>query len=253
MHEIVRRKVLHDQEAVTRLSFDDPELLRDELIRGVRDQLPPGYDVEKHFTPRYRPWQQRLAFVPDGDLFAGIRSGQASMVTDEITTFTETGVLTASGVELEADVIVTVTGFDLSVMAEVPFAVDGRPVQWRDTVTYRGMMFTGVPNLAWVFGYFRASWTLRVDLVCNFVCRLLEHLDELGATTVTPELRPEDASLPRLPFIDPDNFNPGYLMRGADRLPRRLDRPEWQHTQDYWTERNSLPAADLDDGCLRFQ
>jgi cation diffusion facilitator CzcD-associated flavoprotein CzcO len=252
VHEIVRRKILHDQEAVTRLSFEDPDLLRAELIRGVREQLEPGYDVDTHFSPRYRPWQQRLAFVPDGDLFAGIRAGKASMVTDEIETFTETGVQTRSGQVIDADVIITATGFDLSVMGDVPFVVDGRPVSWSDSVTYRGMMFTGVPNLVWVFGYFRASWTLRVDLVCDFVCRLLAHLEELGATRVTPELRPSEVDLPRLPFIDADNFNPGYLRRSMDRMPARLDAPEWQHTQDYWTERDALPAADLDDGCLRY-
>jgi len=200
-----------------------------------------------------RPPQQRLAFVPDGDLFAGISAGKASMVTDEIDTFTETGIRTRSGQELEADIIVTATGFDLSVMGDIPFAVDGQPVSWPDTVTYRGMMFTGVPNLAWVFGYFRASWTLRVDLLGDLVCRLLDHMDELGAERVTPQLRPEDADQPRLSWIDPDNFNPGYLMRSVDKMPRRLARPEWQHTQDYWSEKDALPAADLDDGCLRYE
>ena len=252
-HEIVRRKILHDQHAVTRLSFEAPELVKEELIKGVRDQLDPGYDVEKHFTPRYRPWQQRLAFVPDGDLFAGIRSGKASMVTDEIDTFTETGIRTMSGEELEADIIVTATGFNLSVMGDVPFTVDGERVRFSDTVTYRGMMFTGVPNMVWVFGYFRASWTLRVDLIGDFVCRLLHHLDDLGATKVTPTLRTADQDMPILPWIDPDNFNPNYLMRSVDQLPRRGDKPEWQHTQDYWVERETLPAADLDDGCLRYE
>jgi len=252
-HEIVRRKILHDQHAVTRLSFEAPELVKEELIKGVRDQLDPGYDVEKHFTPRYRPWQQRLAFVPDGDLFAGIRSGKASMVTDEIDTFTETGIRTMSGEELEADIIVTATGFNLSVMGDVPFTVDGERVRFSDTVTYRGMMFTGVPNMVWVFGYFRASWTLRVDLIGDFVCRLLHHLDDLGATKVTPTLRTADQDMPILPWIDPDNFNPNYLMRSVDQLPRRGDKPEWQHTQDYWVERETLPAAGLDDGCLRYE
>ena len=253
VHEIVRRKILHDQHAITRLSFEAPDLLRDELIKGVRDQLEPGYDVETHFTPAYRPWQQRLAFVPNGDLFAGIRSGKASVVTDEIDTFTETGIRTRSGLDLDADVIITATGFDLSVMGDVPFSVDGAPLSWPDTVTYRGIMFTGVPNLAWIFGYFRASWTLRVDLVCDFVCRLLAHLDELGASKVTPALRPVDADMPLLSWMDPDNFNPGYLLRSMDELPKRGDKPEWQHTQDYWSEKDALPAADLDDGCLRYE
>ena len=252
VHEIVRRRILKDQAAVTQLSIEAPDLVKEELLRGVREQLPDGYDMS-HFTPRYRPWQQRLAFVPDGDLFTGIRAGKASMVTDEIETFTETGVRTKSGVEIDADIVVTATGFNLSVMGDIPFAIDGRAVDFADTVTYRGMMFTGVPNLVWVFGYFRASWTLRVDLIGDFVCRLLSHLDDLGAEVVTAELRTEDADMPALTWIDPDNFSPGYLMRSVDRMPKRGDKPEWQHTQDYWAEKDLLPTADLDDGCLRYR
>jgi cation diffusion facilitator CzcD-associated flavoprotein CzcO len=252
IHEIVRRKTLHDQQAITQLSFDEPEFLTDALIEDVRAHLPAGYDVEKHFTPRYRPWRQRIAFVPDGDLFAGITSGKASMVTDEIDTFTETGILLKSGEELTADIVITATGFDLSVLGDIEFVIDGKPLVFSDTVTYRGMMFTGVPNMAWVFGYFRASWTLRADMVADFVCRLLRHMEELGATRVTPTLRPEDADMAILPWIDPENFNPGYLMRGMHLLPHRGDKPEWQHNQDYWVEKDLLPAADLDDGCLRY-
>jgi cation diffusion facilitator CzcD-associated flavoprotein CzcO len=116
-----------------------------------------------------------------------------------------------------------------------------------DTVTYRGMMFTGVPNMAWVFGYFRASWTLRADLVADFVCRLIDHMKEKGVRRVTLELRPEDQDMRLLPWIDPENFNPGYLMRHMHLLPKRGDKPEWQHTQDYWTEKDMFPAIDLDD------
>ena len=251
-HEIVRRKVLKDQQAIAQLSLEAPDLVAAELLKGVREHLGDDFDVETHFTPRYRPWQQRLAFVPDGDLFAAIRSGKASMVTDEIETFTETGIRTKSGTELEADIVITATGFTLSVMGDVPFEVDGAPVDWASTVTWRGMMFTGVPNLVWVFGYFRASWTLRVDLVADVVCRLLRHMEELGARQVVPRLRPEDADMPLLSWIDPENFNPGYLMRSIDRMPLRGDKPEWQHNQDYWLERELLPAADLDDGSLAY-
>ncbi len=253
IHEIVRRKNLNDQKVVAQLSFDEPELVKEELINGVRALLPEGYDVETHFTPRYRPWRQRIAYVPDGDLFAGISSGKASMVTDEIETFTEHGILLKSGEELTADIVITATGFNLSVLGDIDFTIDGRPLVFSDTVTYRGMMFTGVPNLAWVFGYFRASWTLRADLVCDFVCRLLHHMDELGVTRVTPALRDEDADMPILPWIDPENFNPGYLMRSMHLLPRRGDKPEWQHSQDYWTEKDLFPSADLDDRCLVFE
>ncbi len=252
IHEIARRKVLKDQEMITQLSFEQPEFLKEQLIEGVRSRLPEGYDVDTHFTPHYRPWQQRLAFVPDGDLFTGIREGLASVVTDEIDTFTETGIRTQSGEELEADVVITATGFNLCILGDIEFVIDGSPLVFSDTVTYRGMMFTGVPNMVWVFGYFRASWTLRADLIAEFVCRLLDHMDELGATVVVPALRPDDEALPRLSWVDEHNFNPHYLTRDAHLLPQRLDAPEWQHSQDYWTEKDSLPAADLDDGCLRY-
>ncbi len=253
IHEIVRRKVLHEQQMITKLSFDEPELIKTELINNVKSLLPEGYDVAKHFTPTYRPWQQRLAFVPDGDLFAGISSGKASMVTDEIETFTEKGIRTKSGEELEADIILTATGFNLSVLGDIEFSLDGEPLVLSDTVTYRGMMFTGVPNLLWIFGYFRASWTLRADLIGDLVCRLLHHMENLGARRVTPALRPQDADMPISTWIDPGNFNPNYLMRSMHLLPKRGDKPEWQHTQDYWYEKDALPAADLDDGCLVYE
>ena len=252
IHEIVRRKILHEQALFTRASFAKPEKVKEELLNGVRGYLGADYDIATHFTPRYRPWRQRIAFIPDGDLLQAIGSGKASVVTDEIETFTETGILLKSGETLEADIIVTATGFHLSVMGDIPFAIDGRPLDWSQTVTYRGMMFTGVPNLAWVFGYFRASWTLRADLVGDFVCRLLNHMTAKGARRVTPVLRPEDRDMPLLPWIDPENFNPGYLMRGMHLLPKRGDKPEWQHTQDYWTEKDEFPAIDLDDGAFRY-
>jgi cation diffusion facilitator CzcD-associated flavoprotein CzcO len=251
IHEIVRRKVLHDQQAVTQLSFEAPDLVKDELLKNVQSLLPEGYDMT-HFTPHYRPWRQRLAFVPDGDLFKGISAGKASMVTDEIAEFNETGVLTKGGVQIDADIIITATGFTLSVLGDIPFEVDGKPVNWPDTVTYRGMMFTGVPNMLWVFGYFRASWTLRADLIADFVCRLLGDMSEHGYQRVTPTLRPEDADMPILDWIDPENFNPGYLMRSMHLLPKRGDKPEWQHTQDYWFEKDALPNASLTDGCLQY-
>ncbi len=254
IHEIVRKKILFDQEAVTKLAFEEPEFLKAELITNVKNHLPEGYDVDTHFTPKYRPWQQRLAFVPDGDLFAGITAGKATMVTDEIATYNETGVLTKGGVQIDADIIITATGFHLSVLGNIPFSVDGKAVTWSDTVTWRGMMFTGVPNMLWIFGYFRASWTLRVDLIGDLVCRMLQHMDAKGAATVTPQLRPvEDADMPITGWMDPDNFNPNYLMRSMDQLPKRGNKPEWQHTQDYWVEKDALPAVDFDDGCLRFE
>ena len=253
IHEIVRRKILHDQAVFTTRSFVEPEVVKKELLSAVRYYLGPDYDIATHFTPHYRPWRQRIAFIPDGDLFAGIRDGKASVVTDEIEQFTETGIVCKSGKQLDADIIVTATGFNLNVLGDIAFTIDGEPLEFSDTVTYRGMMFTGVPNMAWVFGYFRASWTLRADLVADFVCRLLNHMKAKGARMVTPTLRPEDADMPLLPWIDPENFNPGYVMRGMHLLPKRGDKPEWQHSQDYWTEKDQFPAVDLDDGCFAYK
>lgn len=251
IHEITRRKILKDQEEMVRLCREMPDLAAKELIEGVRAHLPPDFDM-RHFTPSYRPWQQRAAFVPDGDIFQGISSGKASVVTDEIVRFTKKGVLLASGDELEADIVVTATGFELCIFGDIGFEIDGVPLDLADTVTYHGMMFTGVPNLLWVFGYFRASWTLRADLLSDFVCRLLQHMDAKGVSRVTPRLREEDADMPLLPWMDEDNFNPNYLMRSMHLLPKRGDKPEWQHTQDYWAERTAIPAIDLDDEAFEY-
>lgn len=246
VHDIVRRKMNYEGAEFTRRSFEEPEKVKSELLSAVRQHLPEGYDMETHFTPSYRPWRQRIAFVPDADLFKGISSGKASMVTDHIERFTPRGILTKSGEELEADIIVTATGFNMSVMGDIQFSTDDQPVDFADTVTYRGMMFTGVPNMLWVFGYFRASWTLRADLLADFVCRLLGHMETKGAQQVDVQLRPEDADMELLPWIDTENFNPGYLLRSLDLLPKRGDKPEWQHTQDYWNEKDWIPAIDLD-------
>lgn len=252
IHPIVRKKVLHDQKVMTQRCIDEPEVVTAELLAAAREFLGPDFDIAKHFTPSYRPWQQRLAFIPDGDLFRGLASGQASIVTDTIDTFTTNGIRTNSGEELEADVIITATGFNLSVLGDIPFSVDGKPVNWADTVTYRGMMFTGVPNMVWVFGYFRASWTLRVDIMGDFVARLLKHMDGTGAKRVEATLRPEDADMKILPWIADDNFNPSYLMRGLHMMPKRGEKDEWQHNQDYWSEEKALPAIDLSAAEFRY-
>jgi cation diffusion facilitator CzcD-associated flavoprotein CzcO len=252
IHEIVRRKILFEQDTFTRRSFTEPEAVKDELLGGIRAVLGPDYDIEAHFTPSYRPWRQRIAFVPDADLFQGIKSGKASVVTDEIDRFTEKGIVLKSGKALDADIIVTATGFNLNVLGDIAFAIDGKPLDFADTVTYRGMMFTGVPNMVWVFGYFRASWTLRTDLVADFVCRLLAHMKRKGARRIVPALRPQDGNMPLSSWIDPENFNPGYLMRDMHLLPKRGDKPEWQHSQDYWAEKDQFPAIDLDDAAFVY-
>lgn len=253
IHEIVRRKILFDQAIFTQRCFDDPEGVKRDLHAAARAYMGPDAQLDPHFTPRYRPWRQRLAFIPDGDLFKAIASGKASVVTDEIETFTETGIRTKSGQELAADIIVTATGFNLNVLGDIDFTIDGRPLVFSETVTYRGMMFTGVPNMAWVFGYFRASWTLRADLVGDFVCRLLKHMQAIGAQRVEVRLRPEDADMPLLDWIDPENFNPGYIMRGMHLLPKRGAKREWQHTQDYWAEKDEFPAIDLNGAEFAYE
>ena len=251
IHDITRKKILFDQAQFTKRSFEEPEVVKRELLAGVTAFLGPDYDMT-HFTPRYRPWRQRLAFVPDGDLFMGIKGGKATMVTDEIDRFTEKGVLTKSGKELKADVVITATGFNLSVLGDIPFTVDGKKIDWAETTTYRGMMFTGVPNMLWIFGYFRASWTLRVDLLSDFVCRLLNTMDKKGVKRVDVAVPAADEGMERLPWMDTENFNPGYMLRSVDKLPKRGTKYEWGHTQDYWREKEELPAIDLDGEEFRY-
>ncbi|GCL60965.1 flavin-containing monooxygenase [Pseudaquabacterium pictum] len=253
-HEIVRRKVLFDQANFIRRCQAEPEVVRQELLAGVRAALGPAHAhlVDQHFNPRYRPWQQRIAFVPDADLFKAVRSGQAAVVTDQIETFTSDGLQLQSGALLQADVVVTATGFHLNVLGDIQFSIDGRPLDFAQTVAWNGALFTGVPNLAWVFGYLRASWTLRADLMGDLVCRLLQQMDARGASVVQPVLRPQDADMARLPWITADNFSAGYMQRGVALLPQQGDRAPWLHTQDYASERHTLPQADLDDGSLQF-
>jgi len=254
-HEIVRRKVVFDQAAFTRRCVAEPEAARQDLLAGVRAALGPGFDdiVEKHFNPRYRPWQQRIAYVPDGDLFTSVREGHASVVTDEIETFTGHGIQLKSGGVLEADVVVTATGFDLSVLGDIRFNVDGQPLNFGETIAWRGTMFTGLPNMAWVFGYFRASWTLRADLVGALICRLLNQMDALGARVVVPVLRPKDRGMALKPWVDPENFNPGYLTRSLALLPRQGSHAPWLNDQDYSIEKIEMPVADLNDGTLVYR
>ena len=247
IHDIMRRKMVQDRADLTRMARQRPDALRQQLLAGVRASLPAGFDVERHFTPPYKPLQQRVAFVPDGDLFKAIAAGQASVVTDAIEALDARGIQLKSGARLDCDTIVTATGFDMAVMGDIPFGVDGHAVDFSRTLAFRGMLFTGVPNMAWVYGYGRYSWTLRAELVGEFVCRLLQHMRRHGHRRVTATLRPEDADMDLLPWVDPEDMNPGYLLRALDRLPRRGSRPEWQHSQDYLAEREALPATDLSD------
>ena len=249
IHEITRRKLLFDQYKLFQRCASEPDKVKQELVGAIKAWLGPGYDdlVDKHFTPRYRPGAQRIAFVPGGDLFECIRAGKASIKTDAINRFTENGILLECGEELNADVIITATGFNLSPLGDVKFVVDGKPLDFSETVTFKGMMFTGLPNMLWVMGYLRASWTLRVEMLADFVCRLLKHMDEKGAKKVEVKPGPEDQDMAILPWVDTNDFNPSYMLRSIHLLPKRGDRPEWTHNLDYWDEKDKIAALDLDD------
>lgn len=251
-HEIVRRKSLLDQSTFTKRAMQEPDVVKRELIENARSFLGKEFDVEKHFAPSYRPWQQRLAYIPDGELFKAIAEKKASVVTDHIECFTPEGIKLKSGETLPADIIVTATGFHLSSPGEIAFTVDGETVDFHNTVIYRGTMFSGVPNMAWMFGYLRASWTLRVDLLGDYVCRLLNQMSAKGSGAVTPQLRASDAELPLKPWIDKDNFNAGYMMRSLHLMPQQTGVQPWKLETDYFIERDLLPAADLNDGTLQF-
>jgi len=226
-----------------------PDKVKKRLLSMVSKALP-GYDVDTHFTPRYNPWDQRLCLIPNDDLYDAINSGKASVVTDEIETFTETGVRTRSGEVLPADIIVTATGLELVVLSGVALSVDGERVNFPDTYTYKGMMYSDVPNMVQSFGYINASWTLRADLTCEYVCRLLNRMDELGMRQCTPRLRPEDAGMARRPWID--DFSAGYMRRVMHLFPKQGDRDPWRNTQNYALDRKLIRHAPVDDGVLTF-
>jgi cation diffusion facilitator CzcD-associated flavoprotein CzcO len=245
IHQAMRAERIKFHTEMTRRSFEDAENLRGELLQALRAHLPEDL-IEKHFTPRYRPWQQRVALVPDADFFHAIDAGQASVVTDEIETFTEQGIRLKSGASLDVDIVITATGFDMCVMGDVPVIVDGRPFDCTKTVAYRSMMFPGVPNLIWAMGCFRGSWTLRVELISDFVCSLLRHMDEIDASRVEVRLRPEDEDQPLLDWIANSDFNPGYLLRSMHRLPKRIDKPEWSSNRHYSAEAVEFPRIDFD-------
>ena len=252
VHRVVRQQIMFDQQVMTQRAIDEPDVVFEELKALIRSYVGEDFQFEPHFIPKYRPWQQRLAFCPEADIFKCAVEGKLSVYTDQIDRFTETGVLTQSGDLIEADIIMAATGFNLSVLGDIPFDVDGKAVHWPDTVNYRGMMFTGVPNMVWVFGYFRASWTLRVDMLGDFVSNLLHHMDAKGAKRVDVALRPEDKDMPLSPWIESENFNPGYLMRGLAKLPKRGDKPEWRHNQDYWREKEEIPNINLDGAEFKY-
>jgi monooxygenase len=229
------------------LSRRSPRLVKALVRRGVEKRLPPGYDIDAHFKPRYGPWDQRLCLVPDGDLFESLSEGRASVVTDQIETFTEKGIRLASGAELDADLIVTATGLNLLALGGMQLAVDGRDVEVSETMSYKGMMLSGVPNLAIAFGYTNASWTLKADLTCEYVCRLLNHMDAGGYVECRPSER--DPAMPEEPFID---FSSSYVLRSIDKFPKQGARAPWRLYQNYALDIFSLRFGSLTDEGIEF-
>ena len=247
VYPIVRWKNVLIQTLVFQLSRRRPDALRKFLRKGVERALPPGYDIDTHFEPRYNPWDQRLCAVPNGDLFRAISRGDAEVVTDRIETFTERGLLLESGRELEADVIVTATGLNLLFLGGVEVSVDGEAVDVPSRMTYKGMMLNGVPNAALTVGYTNASWTLKADLTSEYVCRLLAHMDKHGYRVATPV--DDDPSVEPVPLLD---FEAGYVQRAIHLFPKGGSRPPWRLGMSYAQDVVTLRHGDLEDGALRL-
>jgi monooxygenase len=225
-----------------------PDKLGQKLLDKAREELPADIDFEKHFRPSYGPWEQRLCLVPDSDMFKAISSGKAKVVTDHIERFDATGIQLKSGAHLDADIIVTATGLNLVTMGKTAISLDGKPVNFADHFNYKGVMYSDVPNLASVFGYINASWTLKTDIVADYVCRLLWAMDDKNATVATPVLGKTD--MPRLPFVS--DFSSGYFARSFDKLPKNGDRHPWRVLQNYAAEKKILTQDPVDDGVMVF-
>lgn len=224
-----------------------PEATKKGILKMVREELGPEYDVDKHFSPRYNPWDQRLCLVPDSDLFAAIRAGKASIVTDEIETFTEKGLRLRSGQEIQADIIVTATGLKLKLLGGMRVEVEGVAADFSRALTYKGMMYSEIPNLASAFGYTNASWTLKADLTAAYVCRLLNYMDQRGIAFCTPRRR--DPSIGEEPMV---NFTSGYFQRSIATLPKQGSKKPWKLYQNYALDTLTLRFGKVDDGTMEF-
>ncbi|MEO5851722.1 MAG: NAD(P)/FAD-dependent oxidoreductase [Nocardioides sp.] len=245
-YAVTRWKNVLVTSGIYQLSRRRPDTLRRFIRKQTVVRLPEGYDVDTHFKPRYDPWDQRLCLVPDGDLFTAISSGAASVVTDTIATFTEHGVRLTSGEELEADVVVTATGLNVVPFGSVDLSVDGDPVTLPDTMAYQALMLSGVPNFVFTIGYTNASWTLKADLVAEYVCRLLGHLDERGYRSFVAV---PDPTVAETPLMD---FEAGYVLRALHLLPKQGDREPWRLRQNYLRDVRTIRRGTLDDGVLSF-
>jgi cation diffusion facilitator CzcD-associated flavoprotein CzcO len=247
VYPLVRWKNVVLQGAFYRLSRRRPQLIKKVLRRGVTKALPPGYDVDTHFGPRYNPWDQRVCLVPDADLFQALHDGSAEIVTDRIAGFTEQGIELESGAALEADVVVTATGLNLLFLGGMRVAVDGEEPDLARALTYKGMMLSDIPNFAYTLGYTNASWTLKADLSSEYICRLLNHMDAGGYRICTPTV--SDPSITEEPLLD---FNSGYVLRALDRLPKQGSKEPWKLRQNYPLDLRTLRHGPIADGAMRF-
>lgn len=246
-HVVNRWKAIIFSTAQYQLARKFPKYMRKTLLTMAARRLPEGYDVEKHFGPRYNPWDERLCLAPNGDLFKTIRKGNADVVTDTIDTFTETGIKLNSGEELEADIIVTATGLNLRLFGGAEIRRNGEPVDLTTTMSYKGMMLSSMPNMAFTIGYTNASWTLKADLVSEFVCRVLNYMDDNGFDTVVPQ-HPGD-SVDERPLMD---FTPGYVLRALDELPKAGSKTPWKLKQNYFLDVRMIRQGKVDDEALHF-
>ena len=249
-YSLTRFKNTWRQQLVYNKTRTDPDKVKQLLLGGVKMELGADYDIAKHFTPAYNPWDQRLCLVPNGDFFKSMREGKASVVTDHITSFTETGIQLASGEHLDVDIIITATGLELVTLGEMDFFVDGNQVDFAKTWTYKGFAYSDIPNMASTFGYINASWTLRSDLTAEYVCRLLNHMRKKGVVQCTPRLREQDRSMKERPWID--GFSSGYMQRMMHRMPRQGDHEPWINPQNYRRDKKMFKHSPIDDGVMQF-
>ena len=249
-YSMVRWKNIRLGNYFYRTSRKNPAKAKEFLLKQVRKALGEDFDIEKHFTPSYNPWDQRVCVVPEGDLFTGIKNGAVDVVTGDIESINETGVKMTDGTQIDAQILVTATGLNLQLMGGVEFSMDGEPIDFSKRLFYQGMLISGVPNLIQTFGYVNASWTLRADLNSLYVTRLVNHMQATGTTRVSAELLGEDVNMDaENPFKD---FQPGYMKRGMHLFPKQGDHAPWQNTQDYLVDRKLLGEAKLEDGVLQF-
>jgi monooxygenase len=247
-YRIARWKNVAFMTYMYQLAIRRPEFAKKMILKRASDELGAGYDVATHFTPKYYPWEQRLCLVPEGDLFVAIREGRASVVTDQIETFTEGGIQLKSGKELEADIIVTATGLVLEILGGIEMQVDGKRVDFAKTLSYKGVMFSDVPNLASVFGYINASWTLKADLICSYVARLIAYMEKKDYAQVTPRNR--EPAMQTAPFIE--HFSSGYVQRSLEKLPKQGLKTPWRVKQNYFADLMNFKYAAIADGTLEF-